>query len=72
MPQRVGWQFIGHIVRTTRRPGVVVMVMGLLSPLRRPRDVRDPCLDRVWQDAEVHGALLRIRWATGRQQTADS
>ena len=26
------------------------------------------CLDRVWQGAEVHGALLRIRWATGRQQ----
>jgi hypothetical protein len=27
--------------------------------------VRDHCLDRVWQDAEVHGALLWIRWATG-------
>ena len=26
------------------------------------------CLDRVWQCAEVHGALLWIRWATGRQQ----
>jgi len=45
-----------------------VVVMGPLSPLRRPRDVRDHCLDRVWQDAEVHGALLWIRWATGRQQ----
>src|ERR1700730_15541662 len=73
IPQSVGWQFIGHIVRTVRRAAIRPKTTrsargaGLPEPNERPAD---ELRDELPTGTTPEGALARLRYGCARRPAA--